>query len=290
MSRTPAQIAKQQVKADAQAARTVSNDTDMLILVLDLPAEDQANPHRMMQTLRDRGYQVGRQRVSRLVTACADKADGRADRDGGFWTRDLADKLHFRRAEFDRASVDDSVLVEIMRGMRDACEQRRIQQLVDEIRKAGFKVSMARAERLIPLALALDRAAPAMVFSANQFEAKLKRFAQVQVRPCQAAFREAVYRACQGKCVISGCDVPEAVEAAHLAGRNWRDGHNTSDDGILLRRDLHALYDAGLLIMSDDGVVSFDATAASHYEQFEGVRIMATVSACTVMQITGVAK
>ncbi|MGF6641746.1 HNH endonuclease [Paraburkholderia sp. MM6662-R1] len=268
----------------------VSNDTDMLILVLDLPAEDQANPHRMMQTLRDRGYQVSRQRVSRLVTDCADKADDRADRDGGFWTRDLADKLYFRRARIDRARVDDSVLVEIMRGMRDACEQRRIQQLVDEIRKAGFEVSMPRAERLIPLALDLDRAAPAMVVSASRFEAKLERFYQVQARPDQADFREAVYRACQGMCVISGCDVPEAVEAAHLAGRNWRDGHNTSDDGILLRRDLHALYDAGLLIISDDGLVSLDPTAASHYEQFEGVRIMATVSACTVMQITGVAK
>ncbi|MBM2886735.1 HNH endonuclease, partial [Chromobacterium phragmitis] len=105
-------------------------------------------------------------------------------------------------------------------------------------------------------------------------ETEFQRFSQVQVRPHQAAFREAVFRKCDGKCVISGCDVPEAVEAAHFSGRNWREGHNSSEDGILLRRDLHALYDSGLLVISEDGLVQFDSAVGSHYQQFEGVQVM----------------
>lgn len=109
---------------------------------------------------------------------------------------------------------------------------------------------------------------------AQPLETELQRFSQVQVRPHQTAFREAVFRKCDGKCVISGCDVPEAVEAAHLSGRNWREGHNSSEDGILLRRDLHALYDSGLLEISGDGLVHFDSAVGSHYQQFEGVQVV----------------
>ncbi|QRO33316.1 HNH endonuclease [Chromobacterium violaceum] len=115
---------------------------------------------------------------------------------------------------------------------------------------------------------------------AQPLETELQRFSQVQVRPHQAAFREAVFRKCGGRCVISGCNVPEAVEAAHLTGRNWREGHNSSEDGILLRRDLHALYDAGLLVISDDGLAHFDSKVGSHYRQFEGVLAMTNSTVC----------
>lgn len=72
---------------------------------------------------------------------------------------------------------------------------------------------------------------------------RVARYMNVEVRPEQQFFRKAVYEAYDGRCAISGCDIPEALEAAHLRGRNWRDGQNNASDGILLRRDLHALYD-----------------------------------------------
>ncbi|WP_164853366.1 HNH endonuclease signature motif containing protein [Paraburkholderia kirstenboschensis] len=59
-----------------------------------------------------------------------------------------------------------------------------------------------------------------------------------------------------GQCAISGCDIPEALEAAHLRGRKWREGHNAAEDGILLRRDLHMLYDRELLDFGE-GVALF---------------------------------
>ncbi|SOE92883.1 hypothetical protein SAMN05414139_05644 [Burkholderia sp. D7] len=63
------------------------------------------------------------------------------------------------RAKYDRQAADDSALVAIMKGMREACEQKKIQKLVNAIRAQGFAVSMGRAEKLIPQALAGAKAA-----------------------------------------------------------------------------------------------------------------------------------
>lgn len=99
------------------------------------------------------------------------------------------------------------------------------------------------------------------------------RFAQVEIRPQQRAFRDLVFKACGGRCIVSGCDVPEALEAAHLKGTSWRQGHNRATDGILLRRDLHALYDRELLQISDTGVVSIDPRIATYYKEFDGIQL-----------------
>ncbi len=108
---------------------------------------------------------------------------------------------------------------------------------------------------------------------ADDLEQRAARFAQVQTRPDQAAFRDAVFRACGGQCVVSGCAVPEALEAAHLLGRDWRQGHNSADDGILLRRDLHNLYDRGLMQISDTCKVQLADDVQAYYGEFHGVEV-----------------
>lgn len=104
----------------------------------------------------------------------------------------------------------------------------------------------------------------------DDFQQRAARFAQVQIRSEQSAFRDAVFRAYDGRCAVSGCNVPEALEAAHLAGRDWRKGHNRVTDGILLRRDLHTLYDRGLLQISDAGQVELSSEARPYYAEFNG--------------------
>lgn len=107
----------------------------------------------------------------------------------------------------------------------------------------------------------------------HSLEERAKRFALVEVRTQQGAFRKAVFLACGGRCVVSGCDIPEALEAAHLEGRSWRDGHNEASDGVLLRRDLHALYDTGLLSFAEDSKVRLAPGILGHYAPFEGVSV-----------------
>ncbi|XRQ26830.1 HNH endonuclease (plasmid) [Ralstonia pseudosolanacearum] len=100
----------------------------------------------------------------------------------------------------------------------------------------------------------------------------LARFMNVEIRQQQQAFRKAVFEAYGGRCAVSGCDIPEALEAAHLLGRDWRKGHNQAGDGILLRRDLHTLYDRGLLELTD-GIAQFNSRVAHHYGHLEGVGV-----------------
>jgi hypothetical protein len=89
---------------------------------------------------------------------------------------------------------------------------------------------------------------------AGALEGRALRAALQPVRPEQSAFRKRVGDAWGWRCAITGEDVPEALEAAHLPGTSWRTGDNAATDGILLRADLHRLLDAGLLRI-EQGVV-----------------------------------
>jgi putative restriction endonuclease len=72
-------------------------------------------------------------------------------------------------------------------------------------------------------------------------------FALAKRRLQQANFRLAVFAHHGARCKITGCRVPQLLEAAHLRGRDWQQGHNAATDGIPLRIDLHRAYDRGLI-------------------------------------------
>jgi len=105
-------------------------------------------------------------------------------------------------------------------------------------------------------------------------DSRAARFVSIESRPDQARFRRAVFLACDGCCVVSGCDVEDALDAAHKHGRDWRAGHNEAADGYLLRKDLHALYDAGLLRISDEGIADLSTSAMPHYGIYQGRNIL----------------
>ena len=104
-------------------------------------------------------------------------------------------------------------------------------------------------------------------------EVRAARFVCVEARPSQAAFRRQVFLACDGACVISGCDIVQALDAAHKHGRDWRKGCNRAEDGYLLRKDLHALYDKNLLRISNQGIVELAPALINHYADINGVKI-----------------
>ncbi len=100
----------------------------------------------------------------------------------------------------------------------------------------------------------------------------------VSARPGQSEFRRRVLEAWVGRCAISGCEEPKVLEAAHLGGRGaWRN-QNTAVDGILLRVDLHRLFEAGLLTIEPNGTVR---CGVAGYEQFDGEKIDAVSDAPT---------
>ena len=100
----------------------------------------------------------------------------------------------------------------------------------------------------------------------------------MSARPDQSEFRRRVLEAWSGRCAISGCNEPKVLEAAHLGGRGaWRN-QNAAVDGILLRVDLHRLFEAGLLTIEPDGTVR---CGVAGYEQFDGEKIDAFSGAPT---------
>ena len=66
------------------------------------------------------------------------------------------------------------------------------------------------------------------------------------IRSGQPNFRKKLLKAYGRKCAVTGADVEQCLEAAHIAGYS---GPRSNDigNGILLRADLHCLFDAGLI-------------------------------------------
>lgn len=70
--------------------------------------------------------------------------------------------------------------------------------------------------------------------------------ASIVRRRGQIQFREELLDAYEGRCVFSGCDASEALEAAHIIPYLGPNSNRTSN-GLLLRADLHTLFDLGLI-------------------------------------------
>ena len=100
-------------------------------------------------------------------------------------------------------------------------------------------------------------------------EIDLPRTTSTPVRPEQQEFRRLLLQAYEGRCAISGCEIEELLDAAHL--RSWRQGSGVGD-GILLRCDLHRLFDAGLLQVGAKYFVSV-SPRCSGYEMFDGTKL-----------------
>jgi putative restriction endonuclease len=80
-------------------------------------------------------------------------------------------------------------------------------------------------------------------------DARERVLAQIVRRRGQPEFRRQLLAAYGGRCAISGCDAIEALEAAHITPFRGSDT-NRADNGILLRADLHTLFDLGLLAIN----------------------------------------
>lgn len=86
----------------------------------------------------------------------------------------------------------------------------------------------------------------------------------------QKEFRDKLLREYK-KCAISKTTFEPVLEAAHVLDVVY-DGNERIDNGILLRADLHILFDRGLLKIGDNGVVRI-SKKAKEYQQYNGVKI-----------------
>lgn len=69
---------------------------------------------------------------------------------------------------------------------------------------------------------------------------------EIVQRRGQPQFRAALMEAFGARCALTGCDAPEALEAAHIAPYLGVESNDTSN-GLLLRADIHTLFDLKLV-------------------------------------------
>ena len=68
----------------------------------------------------------------------------------------------------------------------------------------------------------------------------------IALRSGQSGFRENLLSIHGRKCCISGCSISQILEAAHIVPFNGESTNNV-ENGLVLRSDLHTLFDCGLV-------------------------------------------
>jgi hypothetical protein len=152
------------------------------------------------------------------------------------WRRDITRALQER--ELSRQPGAPFTFTKVVRGIRrvDSETAQAIDRWIDAVGPD-------------PLGPDLDTD-PALSHDDN----RRKRQATIAVRPGAAQFRRDLMDSYGYSCAITGCDIEAALEAAHIKPyRGPR--HDRVDNGILLRRDLHALFDANLMGIDETGRV-----------------------------------
>ena len=83
----------------------------------------------------------------------------------------------------------------------------------------------------------------------NLIDGRLKKLTMIAQRRGQSAFRNKLMEIYQGKCVISGCNVAQVLQAAHIMPYSGKET-NKVDNGLLMRSDLHDLFDQFLITIN----------------------------------------
>lgn len=106
---------------------------------------------------------------------------------------------------------------------------------------------------------------------ADDEDARRRVAASIVVRQGQAEFRERLLARYGGRCAVSGCRVAAVLEAAHVTPYLGPRTNHPSN-GLLLRADLHTLFDLGLLAIDAASLTVLVAPAldGTEYEAFRG--------------------
>jgi len=97
---------------------------------------------------------------------------------------------------------------------------------------------------------------------------------EVNKRKSRSKFRENLLSTYNNQCAISNVGPNVVLQAAHIVNHS-KSGINSNDNGILLRSDLHNLFDAGYLLIHPLSLTVHlhPSLKDSYYWKFEGVKL-----------------
>lgn len=102
----------------------------------------------------------------------------------------------------------------------------------------------------------------------------------IRIRRGQTAFREALMNAYGRRCAITGCAVEDVLEAAHIHPYSGKLTNHISN-GLLLRADIHTLFDCYLIAIEPISrtVVVAEELNRSSYSKLAGRKLRETQDA-----------
>ena len=108
----------------------------------------------------------------------------------------------------------------------------------------------------------------------SQEDARQRTIAAIVRRQGQPEFRNKLIRAYEGRCAITGCAAIEALEAAHIEPYMGK-RTNVVANGLLLRADIHTLFDRGYISIDAQSmsVIVDTKLGGTEYAELRGKRI-----------------
>lgn len=96
----------------------------------------------------------------------------------------------------------------------------------------------------------------------------------IKSRRGQRKFRNRILKRYGSTCVVSGCQVEQLLEAAHILPYRGEE-YNHPSNGLLLRSDLHTLFDLGILRIQPGSLLVYidNSIVDPTYRQFHGRRL-----------------
>lgn len=111
--------------------------------------------------------------------------------------------------------------------------------------------------------------------SGSIIEERRRVLREITLRRGQVRFRKRLIRHYGASCQVSGCALPGLLEAAHVSP--YALSHDNSEgNGLLLRSDLHTLFDLGLLGIDPKSmeIAVHPHARIAGYDQFNGAMLM----------------
>ncbi|MGB7405999.1 MAG: HNH endonuclease [Pacificimonas sp.] len=100
-----------------------------------------------------------------------------------------------------------------------------------------------------------------------------RKAVEILHRPGQARFRARLLKIFGSTCPISDCAAADALDAVHIS-EVQNDGSDEPANGLVLRTDLHRLFDRNLLAINPETSRAwFSPTVLPSYEELNGIKL-----------------
>jgi putative restriction endonuclease len=83
-------------------------------------------------------------------------------------------------------------------------------------------------------------------YASSGEDTRIRTYGQIVARRGQQAFRQALRERYGARCMVTGCETLAVVEAAHISPYRG-EADNRVENGLLLRADVHTLFDLDLI-------------------------------------------